>query len=111
MGFAELGPGDEQAARRFVGRLSAATGAKATVERGPLESQLARLEHGGLDLVIAEVAEDSPWIKSVAVVEPLGRRPEGRRRLGLSPIAPNGENRWIGLIEREVRDSAGQPRR
>ena len=110
VGLAELRPGDEQAARRFVARLERATGATGTIERGPLESQLMRLEEGDLDLVIAEIAEDSPWLTPVAVIEPLKQRREGKRRLGLSPVAANGENRWIGLIEREVRDSVGQPR-
>ena len=101
-------PQDEQAARRFVVRLERATGAEATIERGPLERQLVRLEEGRLDLVIGELAEDTPWGMPVAVIEPLGRRHEGTRRLHLSPVAANGENRWIALLEREVRDSAGQ---
>ena len=104
VGLAELRPGDEMAARRFLARLEHATGARATIESGPLESRLVRLEHGDLDLVIAEIAEDSPWVTPVAVIEPLSRRREGRRGLGLSPIAMNGENRWIALVEREVRD-------
>ena len=110
VGLADMRSGDEQAARRLVARLEQATGAKATIVAGPLESRLARLEHGDLDLVIAEIAEDSPWIAPVAVIEPIGRRSAGRRVLGLSPIAMNGENRWIALIEREVRDSAGPPK-
>lgn len=105
VGLADMRPGDEQAARSFVGRIERATGATATIEAGPLESRLARLEHGDLDLVIAEIAEDSPWIAPVAVVEPLSTRRQGKRRLGLSPIAMNGENRWVALVEREVRDS------
>ena len=36
------------------------------------------------------------------------RRREGKHRLGLSPVAANGENRWVALLEREVRNSAGQ---
>ena len=26
----------------------------------------------------------------------------------LAPVARNGENRWVALVEREVRDGAGQ---
>jgi hypothetical protein len=106
VGLAGLTPPDQRAARRFVTRLERATGAEATIERAPLERQLVRLEEGELDLVIAELAEDTPWAASVAVIEPLGRRHEGKRRLGLSPVAANGENRWIALLEREVRDGA-----
>jgi hypothetical protein len=108
VGLAELRPGDEDVAQRFLDRIERATGATATIETGPLESRLALLEHGDLDLVIGEIAEDSPWITPVAVIEPLSHRGEGRRKLGLSAIARNGENRWIALIEREVRDSAEQ---
>jgi len=108
VGLAGLRPADEQAARAFIGGLEQATGATATIDDAPLEAQLARLEHGDLDLVIGEIAEDSPWLAAVAVIEPLSRRREGRRRLGLSPVAMNGENRWIALVEREVRDRAGR---
>ena len=86
-----------------------ATGARATIEAGPLESQLARLEEGELDLVIAELSENSPWAGPVAVIEPLGLRREGERKLGLSPVAANGENQWIALVEREVRNLAMRP--
>ena len=108
VGFGALAPQDERAASDFVSRLERATGADATIERGPLERQLVRLEEGNLDLVIGEFAEDTPWAVPVAVIEPLGRRHEGKRRIHLAPVAANGENRWIALLEREVRDSAGQ---
>jgi hypothetical protein len=104
VGLTELRPQDEQSARRFVARLERATGSKARFDRGPAESQLARLEEGDLDLVISEFAADTPWATSVAILEPLATRRSGKRRLELAPAARNGENRWIGLIEREVRD-------
>ena len=75
----------------------------------PTERLLSRLEEGELDLVVAEVATDSPWRRDVAVLEPLSRRRAGGRVLALSPVARNGENRWIGLLEVEARDmAAGQ---
>jgi hypothetical protein len=107
IGFTTLRREDEPAALDLVRRLEQATGARAELDTGPTEAQLARLEHGDLDLVIGEFAEDSPWIAPVAVIEPLSIRREGKRWLGLSPVARNGENRWIALIEREVRDSSG----
>ena len=109
VGMAALRPADEGKARALIARLEHATGARATLEAGPLESQLARLEGGELDLVIAEIAEDSPWTAPVAVIEPLSTRREGERRLGLSAVAANGENEWIAVIERAVRDSAARP--
>ena len=104
MGFADLRAGDLPMAQAFVSRVENATGAKAKIDRGPTESQIARLESGDLDLVIGEFAEDSPWASEAAIIEPLQRRQIRRRSLGLSPVAANGENRWIALLEREVRD-------
>lgn len=108
VGLADLRAEDGPAAQAFVRRVEQATGAKAEIEAGHLEGQLARLEEGQLDLVIGELAEDTPWAPSVAIVEPLSKRREGKRVLGLSPVAANGENRWVALLEREVRDSAGE---
>lgn len=105
VGLAELPASDGAAARAYVARLERVTGAKATVVSGPAERQLARLENGDLDLVIGEFAEDSPWVAEFAILEPLALRSTGRRRLGLSPVARNGENRWIGVLEREIRNS------
>jgi hypothetical protein len=104
IGFTHLRADDEVAARRFVSRIERATGAEAMLDRGPAESQLARLEEGKLDLVISEFAADSPWSHSVTIVEPLARRRSGKRAFELTPAAQNGENRWIALVEREVRD-------
>ena len=88
----------------FLARLRARTGAAPRVTWGAAEPLLAALEDGQLDLVIGEIAQDSPWKTGVTVVEPLAERSVGQRRLGFSPIARNGENAWIMLIERETRD-------
>jgi hypothetical protein len=109
VGLAALRPVDHAKARALIAGLERATGARATVDAGPLESQLARLEAGELDLVVAEIAEDSPWTAPVAVIEPLSVRREGERTLGLSAVAANGENQWIAAIERQVRDSLAKP--
>ena len=53
------------------------------------------------------LAEETPWANKVSVIEPLAQHPAGEARLGLSPVARNGENRWIMLIERVVRDQGG----
>jgi hypothetical protein len=106
VGLVDLRPEDRPLANAFIGRVERATGARAQIDSGHLEGQLARLEEGQLDLVLGELAEDTPWLASVAIVEPLRKRREGKRVLGLSPVAANGENRWVALLEREVRDSA-----
>lgn len=95
-------------AQAYLQRLARATGATVEPPRsGSTEELFALLDGGKLDLVIAEVAEDSPWLTQVAVIEPLAERRLGERRLGLSPVARNGENRWIMLLEREARDMRG----
>jgi hypothetical protein len=108
IGFTELTAEDRLTAQEFVARLEAATGAQAEIELAPMETQITRLEDGELDLVIGEFREDSPWMRHVAVLEPLSRRTVGERIHGLSPAAANGENRWIALLEREIRDSGGR---
>ena len=109
IGLTHLRSDDERAARRFVARIERATGAEATLDHGPTESQIARLEEGKLDLVISEFAADTPWAKSVAIVDPLAVRRSGKRTFELAPAAQNGENRWIALVEREVRDMSERP--
>jgi len=105
VGMAAMRQGEEPRARAYVARLERETGARAVVDSGPAELQLARLDQGALDIVLGDFAEDSPWMAEVAVIEPLVKRREGDRIIGLSPVAANGENRWIALLEREVRDS------
>jgi len=80
-------------------RLSLATGAKAAVERGPAEALLTKLEDGGLDLVLGEFAEKSPWAAQVTLTDPIG--PAGA--IILAAAARNGENAWIALVHREAR--------
>ena len=91
-------------AAAYLARLSRATGARPQIQTGAAEPLLARLEAGELDLAIGEIAGDSPWIDGVAVIEPLAEHRLGDRTIGLSPIARNGENRWVMLLEREARD-------
>jgi hypothetical protein len=105
VGLTELPPSDPSTVRGFIARLERTTGAKAQLDRGPMESQLARLDEGELDLVIGEFAEDTPWLATVAVIEPLASRKKGERRFEIAPVTRNGENRWVALIEREVRDT------
>jgi ABC-type phosphate/phosphonate transport system substrate-binding protein len=98
---------DRSAIASFLARLTRATGASPRIVAGSAEPLLLQLESDRLDLVIGEIAPDSPWITDVAVIEPLAVRSAGDRQIGLSPVARNGENRWIGLLERLARDHAG----
>jgi hypothetical protein len=105
VGLIENGSGaDRRLAAAYLARLQRATGAEPRIATGAAEPLLARLEAGELDLVLGEVALDSPWITDVAIIEPLAEHRMADRVIGLSPIARNGENRWIMLLERTVRD-------
>lgn len=101
--------GSEQApgfslAERYLQSIASATGASIHPTAGSMEVLLAQVEQGSLDLAIGEVAHDSPWLDDVAVIEPIAERNVGDRRLGLSAIARNGENRWVMLLEQHARD-------
>ena len=88
--------------RAFLGRVAAATGARAVTEEGAAEALLLELEDGKLDLVIGTVGAETPWKNEVAVLRPFGTTKSDPGLL-LVPIARNGENRWIMLLEREAR--------
>ena len=109
VGLANLDPADVDTAKSYIARLERQTGAKAQVTSGGSERLLARLEAGDLDLVLGDFAEDSPWLASVALIEPLTTRTVGERMIGLAPVTANGENRWVALLERTVRDMEERP--
>jgi len=88
----------------YLSRVAQATRAQPRLIVDAAEPLLLRLEGGELDLVIGEVAADTPWKTDVAILEPITTRPIGDTDISLSPIARNGENRWIMLLERELRD-------
>lgn len=90
--------------RAYLSRVARATHAQPRTVVGGAEPLLSYLEEGQLDLVVGELAADTPWMPDVAIVEPLAERVAGHRNIGLHPIARNGENQWIALLEREARD-------
>lgn len=98
--------------RDFLLRVARAANARPAIVEGSAEPLLVELADGRLDLVIGMLSPESPWVGRVAVLRPLGETVRGAKAL-LVPIARNGENRWIMLLEREARDVAaeGGPRR
>jgi ABC-type amino acid transport substrate-binding protein len=101
-------PGPLAAARGdYLARVAAATGARLAVREGASEALLLDLEQDRLDLVIAPTTPGTPWKTEVAVLKPLVQtQAEGgdeKERLLLTPIAKNGENAWVMLLEREAR--------
>lgn len=97
-------PLEPDRARSLLDRLSRATGARAALEPGAAEPLLTRLEEGGLDLVIGEFAEKSPWSTRVTFTEPIAL--DGP--VMLAAAARNGENDWIRLVHREARAAAAE---
>lgn len=88
--------------RAYLSRLAEATGATPRLKEGASEPLLIELEEGRLDLVIGPLSPESPWISRVALLEPIGET-VAPQHLALTPIARNGENRWIMLLEAEAR--------
>jgi len=86
----------------FLGRVARATGAAPTVKEGATEPLLLELQDGQLDLVVGIISPDSPWLGRVTLLRPIGETIAPQHLL-LTPMARNGENRWIMLLEREAR--------
>jgi hypothetical protein len=97
--------GDPETAA-FLAAVSRATGARPAVRRGAAEPLLLDLEDGKLDLVIGAVSPKSPWAAEVAILRPIAE-PTAPRHLIVTPVARNGENKWIMLLEREADAVAG----
>lgn len=107
VGFGQIPADQRTLAERYVSRVAQDSGALVKAERSASnEALFARLEDGKLDLVVTEVALDSPWLTEVAVIEPLATRRLGKREIGLSAVARNGENRWVMRLEAAARDMA-----
>lgn len=104
---APLGDGGlDPKAAALLQRIENASGATAKLERGDAEPLLNRLEEGELDMVIGRFEKKSPWNRLVSFSPPLRREMHGKVEFYLTAAARNGENAWIGLIERETRNVA-----
>lgn len=90
----------------LLGRVARASGAGGQVESGDSEPLLNRLEEGELDLVIGRFEAASPWKRMVSFSPPLRIKKHGKTKFHLVAALRNGENAWIGLVEREAREVA-----
>jgi hypothetical protein len=102
-GGAPAGAGPQAA---FLARIARATGARPVIKQGASEPLLLDLEDGGLDLVVGPLSSESPWLERVALLPSLGSV-AGPHEVLVTPIARNGENRWIMLLEAEARAVGG----
>jgi hypothetical protein len=90
---------DEGTALALARRIAEAAGAEAQARRGAAEPLFRGLEHGEIDLVIAEIAADSPWSSRVYFLP--SQRPDDAPVL--RPVVRNGENAWIMLVDEVYR--------
>jgi hypothetical protein len=102
---APVGADDSRVAALLAG-IGKSAGARAELIRGDAEPMLDQLEQGELDLVIGRFEKKSPWAKLVTIGPPLRREMQGKTEFRLAPVLRNGENAWIALVEREVRNAA-----
>ena len=94
-----------EAESAFIKGVARAAGARPLLEEGASEPLLLDLEDGRLDLVVGPLSSESPWLERVALLPPIGEG-AGPHHVLVTPIARNGENRWIMLLEREARRAA-----
>lgn len=87
--------------RAFLAEVSRRAGAAPRVATGAADGLINALREGELDLVLGEVAHDSPWATEVSILEPLAADCPGA--IDYSAIGRNGENRWIMLLEESGR--------
>ena len=103
--IAPEGADGSQVAALLAG-IGKSAGARAELIRGDAEPMLDQLEQGELDLVIGRFEKKSPWAKLVTIGPPLRRDMQGKTEFRLAPVLRNGENAWVALVEREVRNAA-----
>lgn len=95
---------DHHRQQRLIAEVARSTGARPLVGTGSAEHLLTAVEKGELDLVIGELARDSPWGKHVTLLPPLRMPDKGQSKSipTLHAVARNGENGWIALLHRHA---------
>ena len=88
----------------IVERIEKITGAKARVTRDETSLLTDQLEQGEIDLIIGSFAKNSPLKKSVAFSAAIGNRKVQSDQPVTRAGMPMGENRWIMLVEKAVRN-------
>lgn len=104
--MAPAGGGPTAEVTALLRSIGKSAGAKPRLVWGEAEPMLNRLEQGELDLVVGRFEKKSPWARLVTIGPPLRREKQGKVEFHLAPVMRNGENAWIGLVEREARNLA-----
>jgi hypothetical protein len=95
-------------ALRLLDRLQKRTHAISRVETGELEPLLARLDEGGVDLVVAPFRKGTLLETAAALSPPLATSGQGEKAIEWRAAMKNGENRWISLVEASARDAGNR---
>jgi len=103
---ASEGRGAEPEVANLLRRISLNAHASPEVSSGEGEVLLTKLEEGDLDLVIGKFEKSSPWAQRVTIGPTLRIQRLGKAEWHLAPAMRNGENAWIGLVEREARNTS-----
>lgn len=83
-----------------VGRMANASIDSVTAQEGEL---LRELEQGGLDLVVGEFANGSPWSKRVTfTTSPVAKDPPKDKAVPRAALM-KGENRWFMFVENAMK--------
>ena len=91
----------------FLDGVSRRTRARATVTVGAAERLLSELEEGRLDLVIGELAAESPWRDHVTLLPPLRVHANADSATQLTVAGRHGENAWLSVLFDEITRSNG----
>lgn len=84
--------------------------AKPMLSQGSLEPLLQKLDDGKLDLVIAPFTKKTPWAAEAALSPPILIEGDKEKPIEWRAAMRNGENRWIGLVEKEARRIGAGPK-
>ena len=97
---------DRNPADKLVAEIAAASGADPVITDGDVETLLAVLDRGQIDVVIAPFARDTPWKEKVTLAPPVAQLHGGKTPIYLRAAVRNGENRWAMLVEHASRQTA-----
>jgi hypothetical protein len=102
-------PAHQDKLAALVARVAATAGARPELHPDAAEPLLLQLEEGEVDLVVGEFDRSSPWYHRVHLLPPLAKEERAGSTIETTAAAPNGENAWIMLVEREARALADRP--
>jgi len=95
-------------AMNLLHNLETATGASVVVSDGATEPMLRRLDAGELDLVIAPFVKDTPSMTLAALSPAIRSDGDPDDPIEWRAAMRGGENRWIMLVEHQVRQVANE---